>query len=181
VERHGGTVHADSDGPGTGATFTVRLPRRDPPSVPADGQRRAPLRAAVHPAANPLLSGVTVLLVEDEPDSREMVATALADAGAAVTAVGSVREALTALDTAWPHVIVSDISMPEQDGYDLVQRIRSMPRDGRPRLSAIALTAYARPEDRLKSLLAGFDVHIAKPVDPLALATVVARLAGVTP
>ena len=181
VERHGGSVHADSGGPGTGATFTVRLPRRDPPSVPADGERRVPLRAAARPPASPLLSGVSVLLVEDEADSREMVATALVDAGASVIAVGSVREAIGALDTAWPHVMVSDISMPEQDGYELVQRIRSMPRDGRPRLSAVALTAYARPEDRLKSLLAGFDMHIAKPVDPLALATVVARLAGVTP
>jgi PAS domain S-box-containing protein len=181
VERHGGTVRADSGGPGTGATFTVRLPRRDPPSVPADGERRPALRAAARAPASPLLSGVSVLLVEDDPDSREMVATALGDAGASVTAVASVRQALASLEKAWPHVVVSDISMPEEDGYQLVQRIRALPGDGRPRLSAIALTAYARPEDRLKSLLAGFDVHIAKPVDPIALSTVVARLAGVTP
>ena len=180
VEQHGGEVQATSEGLGRGATFTVRLPRRKPTETTADsGEAHTPLPAM--PAPGPLLSGLRILVVDDEPDSRDVVATALGEYGAVVTAVDSAREALRQLGASSPHVLVSDISMPGEDGYELIRRVRAQPDASRARVLAIALTAYARPEERLQSLMAGFDAHVAKPIDPAELATVIARLAGVTP
>jgi signal transduction histidine kinase len=179
VEHHGGTVHAKSDGLGRGATFTVRLPRREPPETPTSDDESQTPRAAIPPG--PLLSGLRILVVDDEPDSRDVVAMALGEYGAIVTVVGSVGEAMSVLGASSPQVLVSDISMPGEDGYELIRRVRAQPEAGRARVMAIALTAHARPEERLQSLMAGFDAHVAKPIDPAELATVIARLTGVTP
>ena len=175
VERHGGTVTAASEGLDRGATFTVSLPRASALESTSEGSRH------VEPQPSPatLLAGVSVLVVEDDADSRELIVQALSSCSATVTAAASAAEALVAIQREWPHVVVSDISMPETDGYELIRKIRKLAAGRRSRLSAIALTAHARPEDRLRTLFTGFDVHMPKPVDPIELASIVARLAGV--
>jgi signal transduction histidine kinase len=171
VTLHRGTVEAESEGPGAGATFRVRLPL-----APV----RAPARAAVPSGAErfPPLAGVRVLLVDDEPDARDLVSAVLAQSGADVVATASAAEALDALARARPHVLVSDLSMPEVDGYALLRRVRALGLDRGRQLPAVALTAYARPEDRARALAVGFQVHVPKPVEPAELVEVVARLAG---
>ena len=154
VELHGGTVEAASPGVGLGATFTVRLP------VPTFGARTPPLSPATSSGATPLL-GLRVMYVEDDEDTRDMVTYALEQYGAIVTAVASVREALDRLDDATPELVLSDIGLPERDGYELMRMLRLR---GRP-IPAIALTAYATPEDRQTALSAGYWHHIGKPVD----------------
>jgi CheY-like chemotaxis protein len=121
------------------------------------------------------LAGLKILVVDDEPDARQLLRVALADCQAQVAVASSAAEALTVLNDFHPDVIVSDIGMPEQDGYDLIHQVRTNPatRD----IPAAALTAFARPEDRKRSLLAGFQTHVAKPVDPAELRAVVASLA----
>jgi PAS domain S-box-containing protein len=174
VELHGGSVIAASEGEGKGATFTVRLPRREAAvNVPA---------AAARPAAAPAprLSGVDVLVVEDDTDARELIRTVLEQLGAAVTAVASAREALATLDTHRPHVVLSDIEMPGMDGYAFMRAVRERPANLGGQVPAAALTAYARPEDRAAALEAGFQLHVAKPVQPEQLAAVVSGLAGRT-
>jgi signal transduction histidine kinase len=177
VELHGGTVEVESEGEGRGATFTVRLPIR--------GELTQALPSADKPAQsgwqslwNPdLLAGVRVLVVEDEADTRDLLVTALQQCGAAVTAVANAAEALDALD---PHtdVLVSDIGLPGEDGYSLLRRLRSLGPDRGGNVPAAALTAFARAEDRLRALEAGFETHLAKPLDPSELVATVARLAG---
>ena len=120
-----------------------------------------------------------VLVVEDEPDARALVRRVLADCDAEVRTAGSVEEALELLRTGTPDVLVSDIGMPDQDGYDLIRRVRLMG-NGFRELPAVALTAYARAEDRNRALDAGYQVHVAKPVEPAELVTTVANLAGKT-
>jgi signal transduction histidine kinase len=171
VTLHRGRVEAESPGPGAGATFRVRLPL-------------APVRAA--PASSvpsgierfPPLAGVRVLLVEDEDDARDLVTAVLAQSGAEVVAAASAAEALDALTRTRPHVLVSDISMPDEDGYALLERVRALGLDRGDRLPAVALTAYARAEDRARARAVGFEVHVPKPVEPAELVEVVARLAG---
>ena len=172
VTLHRGSVEAQSAGPGAGATFRVRLPL-------------APVRmTGARPAAPsgverfPPLAGIRVLLVDDEVDARELISAVLAQSGAEVVATASAAEALDALARARPHVLVSDISMPDEDGYALLRRVRSLGLDRGARLPAVALTAYARPEDRARALAVGFQVHVPKPVEPAELVEVVARLAG---
>jgi PAS domain S-box-containing protein len=162
VELHGGIVAASSPGEGQGATFTVTLPL----AGPAPGE--PPVRA---------LDGVSVLVVDDEPDTRELLTVVLRHYGATVTAVESAGRALESLQRARPDVLVSDIGMPGEDGYTLIRRIRAMEPEGRP-IPAIALTAYARTEERARALRAGYQRHVAKPVEPLELASVIASLAG---
>jgi signal transduction histidine kinase/CheY-like chemotaxis protein len=170
VELHGGTVRADSEGPGRGSTFTVALPLlADVPAFPAPGARAASTAGA------PDLHGVYVLVVDDEVDGRSFVETALAGHGAEVKGVGSADDAMAALRGRVPDAIVCDIEMPGRDGLDLIREIRSLPA-ARGRIPATALTAHVRPEDRVRSLVAGFQVHLAKPVDPLELVVVVASL-----
>jgi CheY-like chemotaxis protein len=119
-----------------------------------------------------------VLVVDDEPDARALVQSVLEDGGAIVTVAKSAAEGLAAIASGLPDVIVSDIGMPEADGYEFVRRLRQLPREKGGRIPAVALTAYARAEDRRKALLAGFQNHAAKPVDPQELVVVVANLAG---
>ncbi len=180
VEMHGGTVRAKSPGEGQGATFTVTLPilvvhRRD------SGPLRIPSQEPQTEVESPsnVLVGVNVLVVDDEADARALVKRVLAERGAEVRTAATVAEALLMLDTFRPNVLVSDIGMPEEDGYDLIQQIRAGGRTARW-LPAVALTAFAQAEDRKRAMLAGFQTHVSKPVDPGELVAVVASLAGRT-
>ncbi|HVY48866.1 MAG TPA: response regulator, partial [Minicystis sp.] len=164
---------ASSEGPGRGSTFRVTLPVR--PS-PAESPRDEPTPAAAEPVdAEPphALDGLSVLVVDDEDDARELLTSVLEGAGAAVRAARSVAEALARIAEQRPDVLVSDVGMPEADGYALVRAVREL--DG-ARLAAVALTAYARGEDKTRALGAGFDVHVPKPVDPAELIRVVSQV-----
>jgi signal transduction histidine kinase len=174
VELHGGGVRADSPGPGRGATFTVTLPLRaqagpaGPVATPASPPRPTPV-------ATPALTGLRLLVVDDEADARELVARLLRDAGAEVETADCAAAALEALPRFRPDLLVSDIGMPEQNGYQLLETLRAMPDSAD--LPAIALTAFARPEDRGRALNAGFQMHVAKPVDAGELLAAVLGLA----
>ena len=181
VELHGGTVWADSEGHGRGATFTVRLPLM---AV----QRKAREEAWVHPKTDkgiPVdfmamdLSGVKVLVVEDEDDSRELIRRVLEDCHARVFPAASAAEALRLIEIERPDVLVSDIGMPGVDGYELLRQVRARGESG-GRIPAIALTAFARSEDRTRALRAGFMVHCAKPIEPSELVAAVASAVGRT-
>jgi CheY-like chemotaxis protein len=129
--------------------------------------------------AHALLEGMSVLVVDDEPDARELIKRLLAESRAEVFVAGSVAEALSLLDRQNIHVMVSDIGMPDQDGYDLIREVRARGHTSRD-LPAVALTAFARSEDRRRAMLAGFQVHVSKPVDPDELTAVIASLVGRT-
>ena len=163
VELHGGHVTASSPGPDTGATFVVELPIRDASATAADATQR--------PA--PKLEGVRVLVVEDEPDTRDLLVAVLGAYGAATRAVASVADAVQSVSTSPPDVVVADIGLPGEDGYALIDRLH----DGWPGVPAVALTGYARSEDRERALAAGYRVHLSKPVDPTELVRVVTWLA----
>jgi len=169
VERHGGTVQATSEGPGHGTTFTVTLPIGGPLSDAPIGAARTP-----SPAAEDSLAGVRVLVVDDEPDTREMVTEILKAAGAEVSAAGSTDEALRRADEGAPDVLVSDLAMPARDGYALLRALHGRGMAGG--LVTIALTAHARREDRERALGAGYDAYVTKPVEPAALAALVKEL-----
>ena len=170
VEAHGGTVEVQSDGEGKGATFTVRLPVAVASSFHS---------GAAQPDSTPTrLSGVKVLVVDDDPNSNEIVRRILAGCDAQVSVAYSADEALEALKKLEPDVLVSDISMPGKDGFTFIREIRENERKSRAaRLPAVALTAFVRPEDRIRALQAGFNIHVAKPIDPRELLAVVASMA----
>ena len=172
VELHGGAVRAESAGRGKGATFSVEVPLHVA-AAPGEGRASVPLL----PADGPRLDGMRVLVVDDEPDARELIAMVLADQGATVTTAASAEEAMLSLVRAPPDVLVSDIGMPGEDGYALIRRVRALKEDV-SRLPAIALTAYARADDARKAFLAGFHMHVAKPVEPKTLVGVVFDLGG---
>ncbi|MFA6071524.1 MAG: ATP-binding protein [Janthinobacterium sp.] len=169
VEQHGGTVTASSAGDMQGASFTVRLPL----GAPAAGARQADDA----PSANPDLRGVTVLLVDDEADARELTERILRDHHAEVHSAGSVAQALQLLEQVHPHVLVSDIGMPDADGFDLLAHIRAHASPDAAHLPALALTAFAQPQDRQRALANGFQAWVSKPLDPAELVTAVAQLA----
>lgn len=184
LQLHGGTIEADSLGRGQGATFTLKLPIRDaspidpPPSSAARMQPFAEAKDAISSDNSPTLSGLLVLVVEDEADTREWISTVLKSCGAQVIAVGSVDEALAALERERPDVLASDIGLPGEDGYALIRKIRELePRMGGT-IPAVALTAYARIEDYQEALAAGFQLHVAKPIRAAELVAVVASLAS---
>jgi PAS domain S-box-containing protein len=184
VERHGGVVHAESEGEGQGAVFTVDLPLNMTESGPGESEQPQTMRHQTLSAAdaedvfdNPCaLEGLRVLLVEDEQDTRELVKAILERCGAEVTAVASVDEALTSIERRKADVLISDIGMPGGNGYELIRKIRALEPEGGARVRAVALTAYAGPKDRRRALLAGFQVHLAKPIEPDELLAVVASL-----
>ena len=172
VELHGGSVRASSPGSGQGTTFTVLLPVAGP-AVRLD--IATPAEPAPPPALRPdALAGVRVLVVDDEPDSRDVVAAVLERTGAEVATATSTQEALRLIDKHLPEVLVSDLAMPHEDGYALLRELRARGRTAR--LTTVALSAQARPEDRRRALQAGYDAHIAKPVEPAALALLVKEL-----
>ncbi len=179
VELHGGTVRADSEGEGKGATFTVKLPLM-PIRIEVNNPKR------VHPTVGdgvpfesaPSLAGIRVIVVDDEADSREFIVALLEQCGAQVTAVASAREAIEAVSQVKADVLVSDIGMPEEDGYSLIRKVRTLSAEQGGKIPAVALTAYARAEDRTRAIAEGFQMHIPKPVEPAELATVVASLAA---
>jgi signal transduction histidine kinase/DNA-binding NarL/FixJ family response regulator len=177
AELHGATVEAESEGEGRGATFSVAFPlaasaacecANPVPGVLSDG-------AAVAASAEGL-SGVRVLVVDDEQDTRRLISTVIAETGAEVTACASAGEALEKLKTWRPHVLMSDIGMPGEDGFSLIRKVRALPEERGGRTPAAALTAYARDEDRRRALAAGFQLHIAKPFDPRELVAAVSNL-----
>ena len=179
VELHGGTVRARSEGQGRGATFSVNLPvavvhRADSPS------RTHPETSKAPPADIKMvdLTGITVLVVDDQPDARDLVARVLADCNARVLSAGSADEALALVESERPTVLVSDIGMPDVDGYELLRRVRALGEARGGKVPAIALTAFARSEDRTRALRAGFVVHVSKPVEPSELIATVASVVG---
>ena len=177
VELHGGGVEARSPGPGAGATFTVRLPRPARPQAAAAGARPGRHGEPALPVSS-LLAGVRVVVVDDERDSAELFEQILVMNGAEVRRAGSAEEALEIVETWLPDVLVSDIAMPDEDGYSLIRRVRALPRERGGRVPAVALTAYGAVADRIRILSAGFHMHVVKPVEPAELVAVVANLAG---
>jgi CheY-like chemotaxis protein/two-component sensor histidine kinase len=181
VELHGGTVRVKSAGKGKGASFVVELPlrlQRQPDHAVTNKQSTELLEALNTGVAR--LDGITVLYVDDEADSRELVQRVLSDQGARVITAESAAAGRRLMASEHPDVLVADIGMPDEDGYSLIRTIRSLPADQGGGTPAAAVTAMARSEDRRRALLAGFQTHVAKPVDVVELLAVVASLAGRT-
>jgi PAS domain S-box-containing protein len=180
TELHGGVVHADSAGIGTGATFSVRLPvqiTRAPTPAPEE-----PLSESSLEVVNPkfdcsgTLTDLDVLIVDDETDALELMKMVLHECGARARTASSAAEALESITTAVPDLVISDIEMPNQDGYSLIRAIRSLPSAKAHQVLAIALTAHANEIDRTRALSAGFQIHVRKPVDPAELVESIVRL-----
>lgn len=179
VDLHGGSVSVHSEGEGKGATFTITLPfvgvvsNQEGESVhPTQGDESASFEGL------PSLQGLKVLVVDDEPDTRELIREVLKECGSEVITSQSAAEALVALEEHKPDILISDLGMPDEDGYSLISKIRALPEDRGGQIPAAALTAYARAEDRMRVLRSGFQFHLPKPVDSAELVTVVASLAG---
>ena len=182
VELHGGTVNAASRGRGQGATFTVTLPLAPPGGDATEVERDSPAgdgKISLSRAPSPdLLCDLRVLLVEDEPEARNLLGLVLTSYEAEVRECSSVAEALQTLDEWRPDVMISDIGMPNEDGYELMRKIRAREPERGGLIPALALTGYARAKDVQRALEAGYKAHIAKPVDPDILATALASLVG---
>jgi signal transduction histidine kinase/ActR/RegA family two-component response regulator len=177
VELHGGSVRAESAGEGKGATFLVRLPvdvqRETPPPAPAMQPGAA---FEVNFECPSELAGLKVLVVDDDPDARELVAYVLQNCGSQPSSAASAEEALELFARERPDVVVSDAAMPGVDGYELIRRIRALPLESGGHTPAAVLTAFGRAEDRRRGLDAGFQIHVTKPVEPAELVAVVAAL-----
>jgi len=177
VELHGGEAVADSPGTGKGSTFTVRLPLMLPVESQAHVDVDKSRRVVLSEELSVPLSGLRVLIVDDEEDARELVSVMLTKSGAAMKCASSSSEAMAIIESWRPDVLIADIGMPIEDGYGLIKRVRALPQESGGQTPALALTAYARAEDRVRALSAGYQVHLSKPVDRAELAAVVARLA----
>ncbi len=181
VELHGGTVEAGNRSDQRGAIFTVKLPLM---VIRKSAQPAKPEEPLVHPTVSgtvpfdcpPDLQDIKVLAIDDEPDARHLLKTVLEQCGARVKTCASAAEVLAALEEFEPDILVSDIGMPEEDGYSLIKRVRALEATRGGRIPAVALTAYARVEDRLLALRAGYSMHVPKPVEPAELAVVIASL-----
>ena len=178
TELQGGTVRAKSPGEGQGSTFVVCLPIPVVQEAPPEKARPKEDRPAEFDCSSEPLSGIRVLVVDDEGDARTLVRRILGGCGAEVAVASSVDEAMSLVEGFRPDILVSDVGMPDRDGYDLIRQVRG--RIAAKALPAVALTAFARSEDRRRALLAGFQTHVAKPVDPAELVAVVASLVGRT-
>jgi PAS domain S-box-containing protein len=186
VELHGGTVKAYSDGPGRGATFKLRLPVLSINPVPGSKSALSDSRLTgvrvtdgLSIECPPRLDGVRVLVVDDDSDTRQMLKAVLSECHADVITAASAAEAIKEIEQRKPDVLVSDLGMPEQDGYELIKQVRETESaDNAARVPALALTAYAKAEDRVRALAGGYQVHLAKPVEPAEFVLVVANLAG---
>ncbi|HST20828.1 MAG TPA: ATP-binding protein [Blastocatellia bacterium] len=181
VELHGGTVSAFSDGQGQGSTFTVKLPimlaHRTSHIWMNPIERDQVIASAEIPFdCPPTLEGFRLLIVEDEPDARDLLTTILQQCKAEVRGVATPAEAMQELNEWKPDVLVSDIQMPGEDGYSLIRKVRLLETERAAKIPAIALTAHARVEDRMRALSSGYDAHVAKPVEPAELITVIASL-----
>lgn len=182
VELHGGFIEARSPGLGRGSTFSVSLPISPLVSTTL-GISLAPAAIEQGPELSlpGRLDGTQILVVDDEPDARELIAYVLETCGATVRAAGSASEAMAELERFTPQVIISDIGMPNEDGYSFIRRVRTLSAEAKRNIPAIALTAFARNEDRTRALVEGFNMHVAKPVEPTALVQAVTELAGQAP
>ncbi len=183
VELHGGSVRVKSPGKGKGSTFILALPlapTTHPLKIDEVEARQHPRVAQGAPILDepPNLAGVRVLVVDDDPDAREVIARILRDGKASVIKASSAAEALEIVRKSKPDLLISDIGMPGEDGYDLLRKVRALPADACGRVPAVALTAFARSEDRQRALLAGYQLHVSKPVEPSELLTVCASLVG---
>ncbi|OUL31521.1 hybrid sensor histidine kinase/response regulator [Nostoc sp. T09] len=175
VELHHGTIHAESPGEGKGATFTVKLPLLQ--TKPQESQETEESKETASVSLPPLrLNNLRLLVVDDDTDTRHFLTVALQQAGAVVRAVTSVNEALSAIQEYLPDILISDIGMPEEDGYTLIRKLRLLKPEQGGRIPAIALTAYAREEDTTQALEAGFHMYAAKPVEPATLISMVVKL-----
>jgi CheY-like chemotaxis protein len=173
IGHHGGAVTAESRGAGLGSTFTVLLPL----ATQKLGSASQSISRERAPSEGRLLSGLKVLLVDDEEDSREAMRRILQQNGMSVTTAASAREAFELVERLEPDVLLSDIAMPGEDGLSLIRRVRLLPLDRGGRIPAAAISAYAGIEDRRKALLAGFHYHIPKPVDAAHLLAVIGAMA----
>ena len=178
IDLHGGTIRAETEGE-SGVTFRVLLPLQDAPRA-VHVEKVREVNALPRAELRSRLAGTRVLIVDDDPDAREVVAAILRHYGAAVVVATSVSTALVALRREQVDVLVADLGMPIEDGYDLIRQVRSSEVDKIARLPAAALTAYTTEEDRDRVLAAGFQFHLAKPVDPAVLVATVERLRGET-
>jgi signal transduction histidine kinase/CheY-like chemotaxis protein len=180
VEAHGGNIRAESGGVGMGATFTMRLPLAHVPA--ASIEAFAPWRRAPGPPSDmPSLEGLSVLVVDDDEGSRQVIAAHLESHRAVVLTAASAAQALELLEREHPDVLLADVAMPGEDGYSLIRKLRAMPAPGAATIPAVAVTAFARDEDRRHALQAGFQLHLVKPIDPRSLVQAVARLRKLTP
>ncbi len=182
AELHGGSVRAASEGEGRGTTFVIRLPMRvEQTAEPQSADSHKIIDDAqneVESGRELRLDGARVLVVDDDADTRQLLQRVLESHGASVKTAASASEALEMIAASPPDALVADIGMPDEDGYTLMRKVRSLPSSRGGTVPALALTAYARPEDRAKALTAGFQQHVAKPVEPDELAAVVAELTG---
>jgi CheY-like chemotaxis protein len=176
---HGGTIDAASGGVDQGATFTLKIPLMIVHLPTYDDPERIHPHSGAGTQRIPIggLKGIHVLAVDDDADALMLVAEVLQAADARVSTAASAEDALRLVEAEPPHVLVTDLGMPRVDGFQLIQRIREHPNPLVRRLPAAALTAYARSDDRVKALRAGFQIHLAKPIDPAELVTAVAALA----
>jgi CheY-like chemotaxis protein len=181
VELHGGTIRVTSPGRNQGATFVVALPltvlHSELELSPARHHPTADLRPVTVGSAT-RIAGLRLLVVDDEPDARALLRRLFEEHDAVVRTAASADEALVILQAERPDVLISDIGMPDQDGYTLIRRVRALPPDQGGRTPAIAVTAYARAEDRVRAVVAGFQHHLAKPIEPVELIVMVASLMG---
>lgn len=179
VAAHGGTIRAESEGRGQGAKFVVALPARAPATTVLEARATVAARpGATTATAVPRLDDLFILIVDDEPDARDLVSDVLSNHGAHVATASSGEEALDMLPNLKPDVIISDIGMPAMDGYAFLRRVRSLPIAQGGRTPALALTAYTRREDAERAFAAGFQMHVTKPAEPHQLVTIIANLAG---
>jgi CheY-like chemotaxis protein len=176
VELHGGTVAAVSGGEGQGATFVVRLPRAFVPAAAAVGPFAPSLRVPARSHVPEEINGLSLVIVDDDADTLDLMTSLLEQAGAQVKPARTAAEAFEAVQSVRPDLLISDIGMPGEDGYSLMHRIRLLPVEAGGKTPAVSLTAFARAEDRARALQGGFQAHVAKPVEMNELLAVIASL-----